>query len=86
MFIEKRIGFRKEIPRCFGKPETKLIEQREGMIGAVGEEQDRLVEVRMEGGEDGQARRTRQAKGMRGEVSQQIFVRGERADVGGEDG
>ena len=86
LFIEKRIGLRKEIPRRFGKPETEFIEQSESMVGAVSDEQDRLVEVRMEGGEHRQARRTRQAERMRGEVSQQIFVRGERADVGGEDG
>ena len=66
LFIEKRIGFRKEITRRFGEPETEFIEQSEGMVGAVSDEQDRLVQVRVEGSEDGQARGTRQAEGMRG--------------------
>ena len=62
LFIEKRIRFRKEIPRRFGEPETELIKQRQGMIGAVSDKQDRLVEVRVEGGEDGQARGARQSE------------------------
>jgi len=70
LFIKKRVWLGEEIARRFGKPEGELVEEREGVVGAVGEEQDRLVEVRVEAGEDRQARGTRQAEGTRGEMFQ----------------
>ena len=66
LFVKERVRFRKQIARCFGKPEGKFVMERQCMVRAVGDEQDRLVQVRVEGSEDGQARGTRQAEGMRG--------------------
>jgi hypothetical protein len=66
LFVKERVRFCKQIARRFGHPETEFIVERQGVIRAVGDEQDRLVEVRVQAGQHRQARRTRQAKRLRG--------------------
>ena len=85
LFVKERVGFGEQIARRFD-PKAKFIEHRKCMVGAVGDEQDRLVEVCVEGGKDWQARGAVQAKRLRlCQIFQQGLILRKCADVGEEE-
>ena len=61
LLIEQRIGFGKMIARRLD-PKTQFIEQRQGMVGAVCDEQDGSIQILVQCGKDGQARGARQTQ------------------------
>ncbi len=62
VFIEEGVGFREEEAGGLWRPHAQLVYQGEGVVGAVGEQQDGAVQAGVQGGKQGQARRAAQAK------------------------
>ena len=62
ILVEKRVGFREDVTRRVRHPESQLIMQLERMVGAVGDQHDGLIQVRVQGGQHRQARGARQGQ------------------------
>ena len=73
LLIKQRVGFSKMIARRLD-PKAQLVVKRQGMVGAVGDDQDRPVQVQVQCGKDRQAGGARQSQtGERFPIGLELF-------------